>query len=162
MAFKLNYSFGLYLPGQGPPDCDLFDEVWPINKDWDGRARGAIVFDTDFFVSGSTPGVVRIINIGGDICGATRRTHKVIRKAGEPQPGLLCQCGHFQCSHFCIDQCNDIDGHRNEHGAYEQFSPTHGGCNYPGCRCQEFLDGEPDDDDERGVFELDEMDALNQ
>lgn len=129
MAFKIQFRFGLYLPGQGPPDFALGDEIWNLNEPWDGRARGAIVFDVDFCVIGNDPGVVRAMTPYGVAVGASRRTHRVIRKAADPEPPIFCECAHSKVSHFCWD-CGKYD-HKGRFDIHE----NHGPCNYPNCQC---------------------------
>lgn len=137
MAFKLQFRFGLYRPGQGPPDFALGDEIWILNDEWDGRSRGAIVFDVDFLVIGGDPGVVRAMSPHGVVFGASRRTHRVIRKATDPEPPLFCECDHPQTSHFCWD-C----GNYNHKGRFD-IHENHGPCNYPNCQCTKLRPVEP-------------------
>lgn len=59
----------------GPPDFNLFDEIWPIGVDFKG-GRGAVVIDTESYCYGHCDGLVRVMNEAGVIFGACKHTHR--------------------------------------------------------------------------------------
>jgi hypothetical protein len=136
---NLRFRFGIYAPGQGPADFNLFDEVWPNWEKWDGRSRGLIVIDVDFPVIGGDTGTVRAIREDGVIIGVSRRTHVLLRSWDDPEPEVFCfTCDHPRRSHFCAsvmsEECRESKDHYHN-GGYSGPSEEHGGCKYLNCKC---------------------------